>query len=242
VTTSLTAHIEKRFAARPASEAFNLNVEFVAEPGITVLFGPSGAGKTLTLEALAGFSNPDTGKIQFGARTLFDSHTRIDVPARNRRCGYLFQQDALFPHMTVRENVAFGANPDENRVDQLLTDFRIDGLAGRRPSEISGGERQRCAIARTLASSPEFLLMDEPAQGLDIALRRELHSLFRRIREQFGLPMLLVTHDISEALALGDSLLLYSHGKIVQQGPPQHTFDNPNSVAAARLMGIESDG
>lgn len=240
MTKSLQAKIEKRFAGSPGSKPFDLDIEFVAADGITVLFGPSGAGKTLTLEALAGFSKPDAGQIRFGDRTLFDSQTRADVPARDRRCGYLFQQDALFPHMTVRQNVAFGTNANERRVDELMAEFRIEGLAARRPSEISGGERQRCAIARTLAGNPEFLLMDEPAQGLDIVLRRELHDVFRRIRDQFGLPMLLITHDISEALSLGDSLMLYSHGKIVQHGPARQTFENPNSAAAARLMGVES--
>ena len=140
--------------------------------------------------------------------------------------------------MTVRENVAFGAGNSAARVDDLLAEFRIDGLAARLPREISGGERQRCAIARTLASGPEFLLMDEPAQGLDIILRRELHAVLRRVRQQFGLPMILVTHDISEALSLGDALFLFSQGRIVQQGPARATFENPSSAEAARLMGV----
>lgn len=234
----IRARVEKRFPGGPGSQPFHLDVEFEAADGVSIFFGPSGAGKTLTLESLAGFSKPDSGRVQLGGRTLFDTRARIDVPARDRRCGYLFQQDALFPHMTVRENVSFGAGHSAARVDDLLREFRIDGLAARLPREISGGERQRCAIARTLASGPEFLLMDEPAQGLDIVLRRELHAVLRRVRQQFGLPMILVTHDISEALSLGDALFLFSQGRIVQQGPARATFENPSSAEAARLMGV----
>ncbi len=238
MSTPIRARIEKRFPGGPGSQPFHLDIEFEAADGISIFFGPSGAGKTLTLESLAGFSSPDAGRVQLGDRTLFDFKTRIDVPARDRRCGYLFQQDALFPHMSVRENVAFGAGNSISRVDELLGEFRIDGLAARLPREISGGERQRCAIARTLASGPEFLLMDEPAQGLDIVLRRELHAVLRRVRQQFGLPMILVTHDISEALSLGDALFLFSQGHIVQHGPARATFENPSSAEAARLMGV----
>lgn len=239
MSQSLHARVEKRYPQRAGSQAFDLDVEFTAGPGITVLFGPSGAGKTLTLEAIAGFSKPDAGEIRFEKRTLFDSGNRVDVPARDRRCGYLFQQDALFPHMTIRENIAFGTTQDDVRIDELLSEFRIDGLDGRRPFELSGGERQRCAIARTLASNPDFLLMDEPAQGLDIALRRELHRTFKRIRDSFGLPMLLVTHDIEEARALSDTLLLYSKGRILHSGPTGEAFDHPVSTEAARLLGVE---
>jgi len=238
VSAPIRARIEKRFPGGPGSQPFHLDVEFEAADGVSIFFGPSGAGKTLTLESLAGFSRPDSGRVQLGDRTLFDSASRLDVPARDRRCGYLFQQDALFPHMTVRENVAFGAGNSTASVDELLGEFRIDGLASRLPREISGGERQRCAIARTLASGPEFLLMDEPAQGLDIVLRRELHAVLRRVRQQFGLPMILVTHDISEALSLGDALFLFSQGRIVQHGPARATFENPSSAEAARLMGV----
>lgn len=238
MSAPIRARVEKRFPGGPGSQPFHLDVEFEAADGISIFFGASGAGKTLTLESLAGFSKPDAGRVQLGERMLFDSTARIDTPARDRRCGYLFQQDALFPHMTVRENVAFGAGNSTARVDDLLAEFRIQGLAARLPREISGGERQRCAIARTLASGPEFLLMDEPAQGLDIVLRRELHAVLRRVRQQFGLPMILVTHDISEALSLGDELFLFSHGRIVQQGPARATFENPSSAEAARLMGV----
>ena len=238
MSTPIRARIEKRFPGGPGSQPFHLDVEFEAADGVSIFFGPSGAGKTLTLESLAGFSKPDAGRVELGEHKLFDSQARLDVPARDRRCGYLFQQDALFPHMTVRENVAFGAGNSTARVDELLGEFRIDGLAARLPREISGGERQRCAIARTLASGPEFLLMDEPAQGLDIVLRRELHAVLRRVRQQFGLPMILVTHDISEALSLGDELFLFSQGRIVQHGPARATFENPSSAEAARLMGV----
>lgn len=238
MSAPIRARLEKRFPGGPGSAPFRLDVEFEAADGISIFFGPSGAGKTLTLECLAGFSKPDAGRAQLGSRTLFDAEARIDVPARDRRFGYLFQQDALFPHMTVRENVSFGAGNSVARVEELLREFRIDGLAARLPREISGGERQRCAIARTLASGPEFLLMDEPAQGLDIVLRRELHAVLRRVRQQFGLPMILITHDISEALSLGDALFLFSQGRIVQHGPARATFENPRSAEAARLMGV----
>jgi ABC-type sulfate/molybdate transport systems ATPase subunit len=146
--------------------------------------------------------------------------------------------------MTVRQNLAFAAGsaadgPAEN-IDELLERFRIGHLSGRRPHEISGGERQRCSIARTLASRPRLLLMDEPGQGLDLGLRRELHQILRELRREYPMPMLLVTHDLWEALALADSMLVYAGGRIIQRGSPSEVYRRPDSLRVATLLGVEN--
>lgn len=235
----LEVSIEKRYDEAPGSAGFSLEVDFQAQSGITALFGPSGAGKTLTLSAVAGFIRPDGGRVAVGGETLFDSDGRIDVPARARRCGYLFQQGALFPHMTVRENVLFAAPEDAPSVDALLERFRIAGIAARRPHEISGGERQRCAIARTLAARPRVLLMDEPGQGLDVVLRRELHAIVVELRRELDIPMLLVTHDLGEAFALADRMLVIADGRLHDRGEPQEIYRRPSSRRTARLLGLD---
>lgn len=241
----LEARIEKRFPAGPGSAAFDLRVEFSAGVGVTALFGPSGSGKTLTLEAIAGFARPDAGRITLNGSLLFDSAAGVAVPARRRRCGYLFQKDALFPHMSVRENLEFaavGLAPPERarRIDEVLERFRIKDLEARRPHEISGGERQRSAIARTLLSRPSLLLMDEPAQGLDVALRREFYCALKQIRGEYSLPVLLVTHNLDEAFALADRMLVYHSGKIIQQGAPREIYERPASSRVALLIGVAS--
>ncbi len=240
---ALEVQITKSFPGGLDSAPFRLAVSFAVGDGVTVLFGPSGSGKTLTLECVAGFARPDEGQIRLDQRKLFDSAGRIDLPARLRRCGYVFQRDALFPHMSVRQNLEFAvsalAQPEAGRrVQEVLEQFRLSHLAARRPQEISGGERQRCAIARTLVNHPRFLLLDEPARGLDIGLRQQLYMILRQVRAEYGLPMLLVTHDLEEAFALGDRMLVCQAGLIVQDGPPREVYERPVSAAVARLLGI----
>ena len=241
--THLHVDIRKSYPAGPDSAGFDLSVAFNAGDGVTVLFGPSGAGKTLTLESIAGFIRPDSGSVQLNGEALFDSFAGVDQPARRRRCGYVFQKDALFPHMTVRENLRFAAaglapGEREERISSILADFRLTQLGGRRPHEISGGERQRATIARTLIARPRLLLLDEPARGLDISLRRELYAILRRVRLDYGLRMLLVTHDLEEAFELGDHMLVSHRGRIVQQGAPQEIYQQPSSTNVARLLGM----
>ncbi len=235
----LDVSIAKRFPEAPGSAGFSLDVAFQANAGITALFGPSGAGKTLTLASIAGFTRPDRGRIASSDLVLFDSQNGVNLPARARRCGYLFQQGALFPHMTVRENLLF-SSPDTASADRLLERFHINGIASRRPHEISGGERQRCAIARTVATRPRLLLMDEPGQALDILLRRELHQVLRELRDELRIPMLLVTHDLAEAFTLADQMLIIDDGKIHDRGAPADLYRRPSSKRTAQLLGLDA--
>ena len=234
----IQARIGKQFP-----QGFVLDVEFQASGGVTVLFGPSGAGKTLTLDCIAGFEKPDTGRILLDDEILFDAAAGVNVPPRRRNCGYVFQNYALFPHMTLRDNLLFGAErrprlERHRRVGEMLEQFRIGAVAARHPHEVSGGERQRCSIARALIGEPRILLLDEPARGLDAPLRAELYAVLRQVRAEFELPILLVTHDLDECFALGDTMVVLREGRIVQTGAPRKILDQPASVEVARLLGI----
>ncbi|HWQ54024.1 MAG TPA: ATP-binding cassette domain-containing protein [Bryobacteraceae bacterium] len=239
----IQARIAKRYPAGQESGAFALEMEFQASAGVTVLFGPSGAGKTLTLDCIAGFATPDGGRILLDDVLLFDAAAKVNLPPRRRDCGYVFQNYALFPHMTLRENLLFGAErwarlERHRRVNEMLERFRLADAAGRRPHELSGGEQQRCSIARALIREPRLLLLDEPARGLDAPLRAELYAVLRQVRAEFDIPILLVTHDLEECFELGETMLVVRHGKVVQAGPPRKVVDQPAGVEVARLLGI----
>jgi molybdate transport system ATP-binding protein len=239
----IEARISKLFAAGKDAAGFSLEVEFRAGAGVTVLFGPSGAGKTLTLDAIAGFIKPDAGRILLEGAILFDGAAGVNVVPRLRGCGYVFQNYALFPHMTLRANLLFAADrlrrlERHRRVNEMLERFHLKDVAGRRPHEVSGGEQQRCSIARALIGGPKLLLLDEPARGLDAPLRAELYSVLRQVRGDFGVPILLVTHDLDECFALGDEMLVLREGRIVQSGAPRKVLDRPAGVEVARLLGI----
>jgi len=239
----IRARIRKRFPAGPDSAGFVLDVEFTAEAAITVLFGPSGSGKTLTLDSIAGFMRPDEGRILLDDDILFDGATGVHLPPRARSCGYVFQNYALFPHMTLRKNLAFaverlGRLERHRRVNEMLDRFHLGDVSGRRPHEVSGGQKQRCSIARALIGSPRLLLLDEPARGLDAPLRTELYSVLREVRDEFKIPVLLVTHDLDEAFQLGDEMLVFREGRLVQSGPPREVIERPHSIDVARLLGL----
>jgi len=239
----IEARIAKRFPAGPESAGFSLEVEFQARAGVTALFGPSGAGKTLTLDSIAGFSRPDHGRILLDDQILFDAVSRVNLRPQQRNCGYVFQNYALFPHMTLRQNLVFAADRHprlerHRRVNEMLERFHLADVSGRRPHEVSGGQKQRCSIARALIGSPRLLLLDEPAQGLDALLRAELYSLLRKIRADFQIPILLVTHDLDECFELAEEMLIVRDGRIVQSGPPLKILKQPASVEVARLVGI----
>ncbi len=243
----INARIRKRFPAGPDSAEFSLEVEFRAASGITVLFGPSGSGKTMTLEAIAGFVKPDEGRILLDDDILFDGASGVNLPPQVRRCGYVFQNYALFPHMTLRQNLEFAAvcaskqrRPRLERhrkVNEMLEQFHLAEVAGRRPHEVSGGQKQRCSIARAMIGAPKALLLDEPARGLDAPLRTELYDVLRQLRSEFRSPILLVTHDLEECFALGDEMLVLHEGRMVQRGAPRAVFDRPANVEVARLLG-----
>ena len=238
----IQARIRKTFLSHADSAGFSLDLDFQAAAGVTVLFGPSGAGKTLTLDAIAGFVRPDEGRILLDDDILFDGATRVHVAPQQRNCGYVFQNYALFPHMTLRENLAFDAErrprlERHRRVSDMIERFRLADSAGRRPHEVSGGQRHRCSVARALIGEPKLLLLDEPAQGLDAPLRAELYEILRQVRADFKTPVLLVTHDLDECFELGEEMLILRDGKIVQSGSPKKILDQPANIEVARLLG-----
>lgn len=238
----IRAGISKQFPPGEESAGFRLDVQFEAAAGVTVLYGPSGSGKTLTLDAIAGFVAPDTGRIMLGDRILFDSGAGVHLRPQDRTCGYVFQNYALFPHMSIRENLAFAAYElprleRHRRIADLLDRFKLADLAGRYPRELSGGQKQRASIARALIAEPGALLLDEPGRGLDAVLRNDLYSLILEMKASLKIPMLLVTHDLEECLALADNVLIYDAGKIVHRGPPVELLRNPGTAAVARLLG-----
>jgi molybdate transport system ATP-binding protein len=238
----IDVRLRKAFPARDDSAGFTLDLAFKANAGITVLFGPSGSGKTLTLDSIAGFVQPDEGRIMLEDQILYDGASKIHLPPRDRNCGYVFQNYALFPHMTLRENLAFAAErrprlERHRRVNELLEQFKLVDAAGRRPHQVSGGQRQRCSIARALIGGPKLLLLDEPAQGLDAPLRAELYETLQQVRKEFQTPVLLVTHDLDESFELGDEMLILREGKLVQSGTPGAILNQPANIDVARLLG-----
>jgi molybdate transport system ATP-binding protein len=236
------ARLRKTFPPRPDSAGFSLDVEFQAAAGVTVFFGPSGAGKSLVLNCIAGFVRPDEGRILVDDDILFDGATGVHLAPQVRKCGYVFQNYALFPHMTLRQNLEFAAErrprlERHRRVNEMLERFRLGDAAGRRPHEVSGGQRQRCSIARALIGGPKLLLFDEPAQGLDAPLRAEFHEVLQQVRADFKTPMLLVTHDLEECFEFAEEMLILREGQIVQSGPPRKIVDQPANADVARLLG-----
>jgi molybdate transport system ATP-binding protein len=214
---------------------FELRVALEVGEGETLaLVGPSGAGKTTVLRAIAGAARPGSGRIALGDRVLFDRERRINLPPEARRVGYVFQEYALFPHMSVRENVAFGGKA---RADELLERFRIGHLAKVRPSQLSGGERQRVGLARALASDPAILLFDEPLSALDTHTRAGVRGELQGILAELGLPALLVTHDFEDAAALADRVGVIVEGNIRQLGTAQDLVAAPSDAFVASFVG-----
>ena len=219
--------------------------ERLAPGGVLVLFGPSGSGKTTLLRALAGLDRPDAGSIAFEGEPWFDSAAGIFVPPQRRRAGFLFQDFALFPHLSAGGNVAFGLghlgrNERSERVTETARLLRIEHLLGRRPAGLSGGERQRVAVARALAPRPRLLLLDEPLSALDAPTREELRGELRALLHHLGIPSILVTHDRVEALALGDRMAVLVDGAVRQTGPVDRVFSAPVDEVVARVVGTEN--
>ena len=216
---TLQAGLRKKFGSSKLRD-FTLDVEFSVASGVTVIFGPSGSGKTTVLQCLAGLVKPDAGSIRVGGEVLFDCGRKINVPPEERRVGYVFQELALFPHMTAAENVAFGIRNGGERdrlVSDILERFHVAHLASNRPDEISGGERQRVALARALVTRPRLLLLDEPFSALDDELKLAIIGDLKQWLAQNSIPVLLVTHDRSEASLLGERMLLMKEGSVVGQ-------------------------
>lgn len=222
---------------------FTLDVAFeTSASGITALFGPSGAGKSLTLRHVAGLERPDRGSIRLGDRTLVDVAAAVFVRPQERRIGLVFQEYALFPHLDVRANIAFGLHawgrePRDRRVRELLELVGLEGYDGRKPRSLSGGERQRVALARALAPEPELLLLDEPFAALDFRVRGDLRRALAEIQRHTSVPMILVTHALDDVRALADTLVLMDRGTVVAVGPTASLLQHPPSPDAAALLG-----
>jgi molybdate transport system ATP-binding protein len=232
-------------ALEKALPGFTLDVAWAAGDEVVTLFGPSGAGKSLTLQCLAGLARPDRGRVVVNGRVFDDTARGVAMPPQARRLGYVFQGYALFPHLTVAENVAFGLRDRpraerRRRAGAVLDRLGLAGLAGRHPRELSGGEQQRVALGRAIAPDPEVLLLDEPLSALDAPLRRQLRDELRALAVELRRTVVLVTHDLDEAYQLGDRLVLYEAGRVVQAGPKAEVLGRPASETVARLIGLRN--
>jgi len=225
---------------------FTLEIEWAVSDGQSMgIVGPSGAGKTTTLRAISGLLRPSEGRIVIGGQTVFDNTAAIWVPPHQRRVGYMPQRYALFPHLTVEENVAFGLGgwrtcAREARAVDLLEWLRIRELATRYPHQISAGQQQRVALGRALAPDPALLLLDEPFAALDLELRQSLKQTLRDIRQESGVTMLLVTHDPSDAMTLTDQVIAMEDGRVVAQGPPMEVLTRPAAQPISQLTQVEN--
>ena len=241
---SLHVAVQKGHSAGVHSQ-FQLNVTFTADPGITMLIGRSGAGKTTLLRCIAGLCNPEKGRILSGKRTLFDSEKKIAIDPEKRRVGFVFQDLALFPHLTVQENVAYGLrklNPQERnrKVGAILESFQIANLRRRLPRDISGGEQQRVALARSLVTEPSILLLDEPLSSLDPHTKAEIIDDLRTWNETRRTPILYVTHNHEEAFALGERAILLEQGQIAAEGAPMEVVTPSRRHSMAQIAGFEN--
>ena len=240
----LTIRVTKRFRGEGGSQ-FALDVELTVAAGFTILFGASGAGKTTLLDCIAGLQTPDDGTIAMGEAVLFNSQSRVNLPARRRSVAYLMQSLALFPHMTVEQNVQYGlaslSQDDRNaRSGEVLESFRISSLVRRRPREISAGESQRVALARALVTRPRVLLLDEPLTALDAITKARILDDLRAWNRRHRIPILYVTHDREEVFALGESAIVLEEGRIIAQGSPHEVLQRPQSETVAQLAGFEN--
>ncbi len=212
---------------------------------VTLLFGPSGCGKTTTLRLIAGLARPDEGRIVFGEDVWADTTRRLCLPPQKRRIGFLFQNYALFSHLSVRQNLAFGlqglpAKERQARVESLAELLEIGPLLDQMPHTLSGGQAQRVALGRTLATHPQLLLLDEPLAALDEPLRHLIGRELRELLQRTALPALMITHDQRELDALGDDLVVLSQGRVLQHGPLHEVLQHPRTVEVARILGMEN--
>ncbi|MGA8596307.1 MAG: sulfate/molybdate ABC transporter ATP-binding protein [Bryobacteraceae bacterium] len=236
---------ELTFDARRRVDTFALNAAFRISQGALGLLGASGSGKSMTLRCIAGIETPDDGRIVLNDRVLFDSSANINVLPSDRRIGILFQDYALFPHLTVRGNITFGLNnlrhaEREARIADVVNLVRLEGLLDRYPAELSGGQRQRVALARALAIRPDALLLDEPFSALDPHLRGQLEEQLREALTQYEGVVLFVTHDLGEAFRFCQDLLVLDAGQVIASGPKHHLFEQPRTTRAARLTGCKN--
>lgn len=230
--------VHKTLGSHEAS--VDLKLDLSIQPGSFItLYGPSGAGKTSTLRIIAGLLNPDGGTLAINGQAWYDSNRKINIPPQKRNAGFVFQDYALFPHMTVEENLEF-AEASEMKgklVDELMELMELSGLANRKPSTLSGGQQQRVALARALAQKPEILLLDEPLAALDYRIRLKLQDYLLKIHREYQLTTFLVSHDISEINKLSDLVLVMEEGKIVKSGTPEEIFINQKISGKFKFVG-----
>lgn len=251
MSEGITASFAKRFPGGPPMRVEDLQTSGGAV--VTVLFGASGAGKTTVLRCLAGLERPDEGMIRFGTEIWSDAAPGVFVAPRKRRVGFVPQEYALFPHLSVGRNIAYGLGGRRSQRGPVLTEedrrarvtetirwLGLEGLEKRLPRELSGGQQQRVALARAVVTRPRLLLLDEPLSALDAPTRVRLRSELGHLLRQLRTPTLLVTHDRAEALALGDELVVMDAGRIVQRGPVREVFSRPSNVAVAGVVGVET--
>ena len=225
---------------------FDLDVSFGTDAPFAALFGPSGSGKTLTLQAIAGLLRPATGRITIDGRVLYDSACGIDLPPDKRRIGYLFQNYALFPHLSVRRNLEFGlsiwrkgvSRQDKARVQALLENFDLAELADSAISTLSGGQQQRVALARALACEPQILLLDEPFASLNPMLRQSLREELAQVRQRWAIPAVMITHDIEDVLALADVAFVYDQGRVTHEVDLRSAQQREHGLAAVGAMPV----
>jgi len=242
-SAKLAARVRKMHGG-DAAPSFLLDLDVEVPPGITILFGPSGAGKSTLLDCIAGLIQPDAGRIAIDGEVVFDSEKKVSVRSQRRQIAYVFQSLALFPHMTVEANVGYGLldapQQARARVAEILQMFRVEELRGRKPREISGGEKQRVALARSLVTLPRVLLLDEPLTGLDAELKASIIDDLRAWNAAHKIPIFYVTHSREEVDALGERVIALEHGRIVSEGTPHEVLDAPRRRRLAQAAGFEN--
>lgn len=237
---SLSVHIEKKLGA------FTLSVHFETRGGVLGILGASGSGKSKTLQCIAGIERPDAGRIVLNGRVLFDSRSRTDMRVQDRHVGYLFQNYALFPHMTVEENIYSGIRylkdkrERQRRVDDMIGRMHLTGLSDRKPGQLSGGQQQRTALARCLINEPDILLLDEPFSALDTWLREQLLAELKQLLTYYDKDVLIVTHNRDEAYQLCRHIIVLEDGRVDSSGKVQDIFSAPPTRAAAILTGCRN--
>ena len=233
---ALFVDIEKEF------RGFHLRAAFRAEDEVFALLGPSGCGKSMTLRCIAGIERPDRGRIILDERVLFDSEQKIDIAPQKRKTGYLFQDYALFPNMTVRQNIRCGLprGGNEDEICRIAEEMELTNVLSLHPAQLSGGQKQRTALARILAGKPDILMLDEPFSALDTHLRFRLEQKMREIMRSFGKTVLLISHDRDEVFRMADSIAVMEQGTILSFGEKHAVFADPETVSGARLTGCKN--